>query len=509
MEQAVTFHAISKYFASTQVQANKDVSFSIRKGEIHAICGENGAGKSTLMNILFGITKPDSGTLEIHGKEQSFASPSDAIAAGIGMVHQHFKVVNSFTVTKNILLGIEKGTLGFIDSKAERAFVEQLSAKYSLPINPDQIVGTLQVGLLQRVEILKMLARDVSILILDEPTAVLTPQEVKPFLATLKNLAKAGQTILFISHKLQEVLDVADRVTVMKKGEVVGTKAAKDTTLAELATMMVGREVVFTVEKSEPKPKEVILRVENLSVVNQLGVKVLSDVSFTIRAGEIYGLAGVSGNGQEALVNAICGLEKAAKGSIFLEDKDITHVVVLKRKELGMSHVPEDRINVGLNLSTSIRENAILGFQHTKPFRKRFFLDPVVCDRHTQRIIEKYQVSGAHINGEVAKLSGGNMQKIVLGRELASNPRLLIVNQPTRGLDVGSIEFVHRMLIKQRDTGVAILLVSVEMEEILSMSDRVGVLCAGVLQGELAEHTMSEKNIGILMVGGALDETGK
>ncbi|ADY14244.1 ABC transporter ATP-binding protein [Sphaerochaeta globosa] len=509
MEHAVTFHAISKYFASTQVQANKDVSFSIRRGEIHAICGENGAGKSTLMNILFGITKPDSGMLEVNGKEQAFASPSDAIAAGIGMVHQHFKVVNSFTVTKNILLGIERGKFGFINSKAEQAFVEQLSAKYSLPIKADQIVGTLQVGQLQRVEILKMLARNVSILILDEPTAVLTPQEVKPFLATLKELAKAGQTILFISHKLQEVLDVADRVTVMKKGEVVGTKETKDTTLAELAMMMVGREVLFTVEKSDPDPKDVVLTVENLSVVNQLGVKVLSDVSFSIRSGEIYGLAGVSGNGQEALVNAICGLEKVAGGSIVLEHKDITQADVIKRKELGMSHVPEDRINVGLNLSTSIKENSILGFQRKKPFRKRFFLDSMVCESHTQQIIEKYQVAGAHANGEVGKLSGGNMQKIVLGRELASKPRLLIVNQPTRGLDVGSIEFVHRMLIKQRDEGVAILLVSVELEEILSMSDRVGVLCAGILQGELLEHEMNERNIGILMVGGSLDETAK
>lgn len=509
MEHAVTFHAISKYFISTQVQANKDVSFSIRKGEIHAICGENGAGKSTLMNILFGITRPDSGTIEVNGKEQDFQAPYDAIEAGIGMVHQHFKVVNSFTVTKNILLGIERGKLGFIDSKAERTFVEQLSEKYSLPINPDQIAGTLPVGLLQRVEILKMLARDVSILILDEPTAVLTPQEVTPFLATLRELAKAGQTILFISHKLQEVLDVADRVTVMKKGKVVGTKETRETSLKELATMMVGREVVFTVEKSEPKPKNVVLSIQNLSVVNPLGVKELSNVSFSIRSGEIYGLAGVSGNGQEALVSAISGLDKAFEGQIFLDGNNVTSFDVLKRKELGMSHVPEDRINVGLNLQTSIKENAIMGFQRKKPFKKRVFLDPMVCVEHTEQIIENYQVAGAHANGEVGKLSGGNMQKIVLGRELASHPRLLIVNQPTRGLDVGSIEFVHRMLIKQRDEGVAILLVSVELEEIMSLSDRIGVLCAGKLQGELAGQDMNENNIGILMVGGTLDEATK
>jgi simple sugar transport system ATP-binding protein len=507
VEQAVTFHDISKYFASTQVQANKDVSFSIRKGEIHAICGENGAGKSTLMNILFGITKPDSGTLKVNGQVRSFDSPSDAIAAGIGMVHQHFKLVNSFTVAKNILLGIEREKFSFIDSKAELEFVEQLSARYSLPIKPDQIVGTLPVGQLQRVEILKMLARDVSILILDEPTAVLTPQEVKPFLATLKNLAKAGQTIIFISHKLQEVLDVADRVTVMKKGQVVGTKETKDTNLAELATMMVGREVVFTVDKSEPNPKEVVLSISNLSVVNPLGVKVLKDVSFSIRAGEIYGLAGVSGNGQEALVNTICGLEKAAEGSIVLGNKDITRADVSKRKELGLAHVPEDRINVGLNLATSVRENALMGFQRRKPFRKRWLLDTKACENHAQHIIEEYHVAGAHANGEVGKLSGGNMQKIVLGRELASSPRLLIVNQPTRGLDIGSIEFVHRMLIKQRDAGVAILLVSAELEEILSMSDRIGVLFAGRLQGELAGDAMNEKNVGILMAGGTLDET--
>jgi simple sugar transport system ATP-binding protein len=295
----------------------------------------------------------------------------------------------------------------------------------------------------------------------------------------------------------------------MKKGKVVGTKETKETSLRELATMMVGREVVFTVEKSEPKPKNIVLSVQNLSVVNPLGVKVLSNVSFSIRSGEIYGLAGVSGNGQEALVSAISGLDKAFEGQIFLDGNNVTSFDVLKRKELGMSHVPEDRINVGLNLQTSIRENAIMGFQRRKPFKKRVFLDPMVCVEHTEQIIENYQVAGAHANGEVGKLSGGNMQKIVLGRELASHPRLLIVNQPTRGLDVGSIEFVHRMLIKQRDEGVAILLVSVELEEIMSLSDRIGVLCAGKLQGELAGQDMNENNIGILMVGGTLDEATK
>jgi len=509
LENAVTFNSISKYFASTHVQANQDVSFSIKKGEIHAICGENGAGKSTLMNILFGIEKPDTGTIEVNGEICEFHAPFDAIAKGIGMVHQHFKVVNSFSVTKNILLGIEKGPWGFTNAKKEREFVQQLSEKYSLPIDPDQIVGTLPVGLLQRVEILKMLAREVSILILDEPTAVLTPQEVKPFLQTLRTLAKNGQTILFISHKLQEVLDVADRVTVMKKGSVVGTKSTEDTTIKELATMMVGREVVFTVDKEPAVPKATVLEVKELSVINPLGVKVLKNVTFQVKAGEIYGLAGVSGNGQEALVSALCGLEKASEGSILLEGEDITRSDVLERKNLGLAHVPEDRINVGLNLQTTVKENVLMGFQRNKRFKKRLFLDQEICESHARNIIEQYAVAGASVNGEVGKLSGGNMQKIVLGRELTSEPKLLIVNQPTRGLDVGSIEFVHKMLIQQRDAGVAIIVVSVELEEILSLSDRVGVLCAGILQGELTGDQIDEKNIGLLMVGGTLDETNE
>jgi simple sugar transport system ATP-binding protein len=506
MEHAIVFKEISKYFPSTQVQANKDVSFSIRKGEIHAICGENGAGKSTLMNILFGFQTPDSGTIEIDGKETAIDSPADAIAAGIGMVHQHFKVVDSFTVAKNVLLGIEKGKMGFLDEKAEQEFVEQLAKTYSLPIDPKQIAGTLPVGLLQRVEILKMLARNVNILILDEPTAVLTPQEVKPFLETLKGLARSGKTILFISHKLQEVLDVADRITVMKKGRVVGTEHASDTTIDALATMMVGRSVVFGIDKKPADPGKEVLQVEHLSVRNRLGVRVLDDVTFSIRAGEIYGLAGVSGNGQEALVSALWGLEKVSEGRICLYGKDIAGNDVSSRKELGMAHVPEDRIHVGLNLGTSVKENVLLGFQRKSAFKKRLFLDRQAIEAHTEDIIRQYAVAGASVDGEVGKLSGGNMQKIVLGRELAGNPGLLIVNQPTRGLDVGSIEFVHRMLVRQRDSGVAILLVSVELEEILSLSDRVGVLCSGVLQGELSGDQINDTNIGLLMVGGKLHE---
>lgn len=503
MNDIISFADISRYYPSTNVQANDRVSLSIRKGEIHSICGENGAGKSTLMNILFGLEKPDSGTILVDGNPVRFDGPSDAIDAGIGMVHQHFMVVNSFTVAQNILLGNEMVHHGFLRKKEEVAFVNELSEKYHLPIDAEAVVETLPVGLLQRVEILKMLARKVRILILDEPTAVLTPQEVKPFLETLRNLAAGGQTILFISHKLQEVLDVSDRITIMRKGRVIGTKNASETTIPELANMMVGRDVVLQVEKSPPKPKDPVLAVKDLSFRNQSGIWMLQDVSFSLRAGEIYGLAGVSGNGQDALVSCLCGLQSPSSGTIELMGRDITRLNVRERREAGIAHVPEDRIHVGLNMGASVQENTLMGFQEKAPFCRHGMLQDVAISSHAREIIDTYSVAGASVESPVRMLSGGNMQKIVLGRELATRPRLLIVNQPTRGLDVGSIEFVHRMIIRQRDTGVAILLVSVELEEILSLSDRVGVLFSGRLQGELEGTGINERSIGLLMVGGS------
>lgn len=499
--EAIRFEGISKYYPSTGVKASDNVSFSIQKGDIHAICGENGAGKSTLMNILFGLEQPDSGSIFINGKEIIFKKPSDAIKDKIGMVHQHFKLIPSFTVKESILLGIEGSTV--INSSNEEKFVRELSDRFNLPIDPNATIDSLPVGLLQRVEILKMLARDVEILILDEPTAVLTPQEVGPFLETIKALSRIGKTIIFISHKLAEVLEVANTITVMRKGKVVATDInANNTTITELANLMVGRKVLLHVEKGISCPGDTVLEVKNLSVTSPLGLKLLSNVSFSLKAGEIYGLAGVSGNGQESLVAAVAGHVSNIEGSIILADKDISRLSIREKRENGIAYVPEDRINVGLNMSSYLIYNSLLGFQANKYLNKRIFLDEEAIENRANKMIEDYSIAGAHPYGLVSKLSGGNMQKVVLARELDYHPKLLVVEQPTRGLDVGSIEAVHKMLIRERDNGVAILLVSVELEEILSLSDRVGVMYSGFLQGELEGSDINETNIGLLMVGG-------
>ncbi len=502
MKEVIRFEEIDRFYSETNVQANNHVSFSISQGEIHAICGENGAGKSTIMNILFGLEQADSGSIFLEGLPVNFKNPSEAIASGIGMVHQHFMVVNSFTVAQNVLLGMETNRYGFLNHRKEVAFVLDLSKKYHLPIDPDAITETLPVGLLQRLEILKMLARNVKILILDEPTAVLTPSEVQEFLKTLRILAREGTTILFISHKLQEVLDVSDRITVMRKGCVIGTRETSKTSLSELANMMVGRDVVFQVPKKEALPGDIVLSVENLGYLNGNGITKLDSVSLHICAGEIYGVAGVTGNGQDALVSCICGMLQPTSGKVCLLGKDISRLSVESRRKEGIAHVPEDRIAMGLSPHASVSDNTLLGFQDRKEFRNGLLLDPEACVGHAQQIIDSYSIAGATVDSPVIKLSGGNMQKVVLGRELATHPKLLIVNQPTRGLDVGSIEFVHKMIVEQRDSGVAILLVSVELEEILALSDRVGVMFSGNMQGELQGTQINEHTIGLLMVGG-------
>jgi simple sugar transport system ATP-binding protein len=504
MAEIIRFDKLSKYYASTNVQASNEVSFSIEQGEVHAICGENGAGKTTLMRMLFGMETPDSGSLLLDGKPVSFASPSDAISAGIGMVHQHFMIVPSFSVAENIMLGNEQVSHGFLDKQEERNYVRDLSERYGLPIDPDAIASSLPVGLLQRVEILKMLAKKVRILILDEPTAVLTPGEVGPFLHTLTGLAHDGYTILFISHKLQEVLTVADRITVMRKGQVIGTKPSRGTTMEELAMMMVGRPVVLNIQKGPAHPGSVVLKTHDLTYRNSLGVTKLDHVSLSIRAGEVYGVAGVSGNGQEALVNCLSGLNKPTEGSMELEGQDLTNASVRTRRDHGMAQVPEDRIHVGLNMDASVEENLLMGFEHREPFSLHGILQQREMQENAGRMIKAYAIFGASAESPVRMLSGGNMQKVVLARELSSKPRLLIVDQPTRGLDVGSIEFVHRMILSQRDQGVAVLLVSVELEEILSLSDRVGVMYAGRLQGELEGKQITQEAIGMLMVGGSV-----
>lgn len=500
MKEAIRFDHISKYYASTSVQASDDISFSVQEGEIHAICGENGAGKSTLMNILFGLEKADSGSVYLHGEKVAFKGPSDAISCGIGMVHQHFKLVSSFTVKESILLGIEKKAV--LNGKEEADFVRELSSRFNLPIDPEAVIESLPIGLLQRVEILKMLARDVDILILDEPTAVLTPQEVGPFLETMKSLSKIGKTILFISHKLGEVLEVADTITVMRKGRVVSTGIkASETDIPSLADLMVGRKVLLQVDKGPANPGRTVLEVNDLNVFSPMGVQLLSNVSLSVRAGEIYGIAGVSGNGQEALVAAIAGHVHSMKGSVKINDVEIGHMPIRGKRQQGIAYVPEDRIHTGLNMLANLSDNSLMGFQGSKELNKGCFLDWDAIDERAHDMIESYSIAGSSPKGLVSKLSGGNMQKVVLARELAYEPHLLVVEQPTRGLDVGSIEAVHRMLIKERDKGVAILLVSVELEEILSLADRVGVMYSGRIQGELEGADINETDIGLLMVG--------
>lgn len=509
MEPAVEFREISKYFPSSRVQADKDVSFSVSPGEIHAVCGENGAGKSTLMNMLYGLYEPDSGEILLDGTGVSISTPQQAISYGVGMVHQHFKLVPSFSVAENIFLGMEKGHGGFLNKNQELKKVKEISQFYKLGIDPSAIVASLPVGLQQRVEILKLLVRDVSILILDEPTAVLTPAETRDLLVVIKKLAASGKTIFFISHKLGEVLEVADRITVMRKGCVTGTRKREESSIEELARMMVGRDVVLRQNRRKKMEGQTVLDISDLVVLGPSGNKVVNNLSFSVQSGEIYGIAGVSGNGQEALAGSIVGLMRNKSGRILLNGKDLSKMNTGERRKLGLSYVPEDRINVGLNIQSNIKDNVIIGRHKTSQMQRHHLLDDQKTSRFTQQLINEYSVAGASVNGAVAGLSGGNMQKVVLAREISSDPKLLIVNQPTRGLDVGSIEFVHESLLQKREEGVAILLLSVELDEIMSLSDRIGVLYRGKIVGEMNGSDAVEEKLGLLMAGGKIMKQGE
>ena len=506
MTNAVELKGISKYFPSTEVQANKDVDFSVIEGEIHALVGENGAGKSTLMNILYGLIKPDSGQIYINGEPVTIHHPDDAINLGIGMVHQHFKLVPSFTIAQNIMLGMEPNKFGWLKQKQENELVEALGEKFGLPVDPTAKVQDLPVGMQQRVEILKTLQRDTKILILDEPTAVLTPQEVYELMDVVKGLSEKGHTIVFITHKLIEVVNVAQRVSVMRGGQMVGTKDVVDTSIPEMASMMVGREVLFRVKKDEAQPGDSVFSAEHLTVAAESGVPAVVDLSLKVRSGEILGIAGVSGNGQTELVDAIAGIRNIESGKLSLNGKDISKSDVHNRRESGMAHIPEDRIHMGLNLETDLNENVLLSRQGQAGFSKFGFINRNKLRDFSRSIIEDYNVYGAKVGGGVDTLSGGNMQKIVVGRELSGDPKFIIANQPTRGLDVGSIEFVHKTLIEARDAGAGVLLVSVELDEIFSLSDRIAVLYRGQIVGEFDVKDATEEKLGILMAGGKLED---
>ena len=491
--------SITKTFGN--VVANRDVSIKVEPGTIHAIVGENGAGKSTVMRIAYGFYKPDSGEIFFNGKKVEFSSPHDAIALGIGMVHQHFMLIENMTVVENIILGQETGTRFKLDLAKAKQEIAELSSRLHLNVNPEALIEDLSVGEQQRVELLKAIYRKANFLILDEPTAVLTPQEVEELFGILRRMRLEGKTIVIITHKLEEVLAISDNVTVMRDGCVVGNLKTAETNAQELARLIVGREVLLKVEKKDADPKENVLEVEDLFVQGKHGLAV-NGISFKVRAGEIVGIAGVEGNGQTELVEAIAGLLPVSQGKIKFNGFEITALSVRERTELGIAHIPEDRLKRGLLLNFDLRENSILGIHYRKPVSSNGLINRVVVENHTKEIIERFDVRPPNPLLLAKALSGGNQQKLVVGRELNMNPRLLLVAQPTRGVDIGAIEFIHRKLIEMRDSGTAILLVSAELEEVKGLADRLLIIKRGKIVGEVDPKSASVEEIGLMMTGG-------
>jgi general nucleoside transport system ATP-binding protein len=492
---------ITKTFGS--VVANNDVSIKIEKGTIHAIVGENGAGKSTIMRIAYGFYTADSGEIFVDGKPVNIRNPHDAIRLGIGMVHQHFMLVDTMTVAENIILGAETGGAANLDLDKANADILALSNELRLGVNPKAYIEDLSVGAQQRVELLKALYRNAELLILDEPTAVLTPQETEDFFNILRRMREQGKTIVIITHKLEEVLAISDSVTVMRDGKVVGNVRTAETTKKDLARMIVGRDVLLRVEKTEANPAETVLRVENLSVTGAHG-EALSGVSFEVRKGEIVGIAGIEGNGQTELIEAIAGLVPANRqsGNIEFAGKNINFLNARRRKELGIAHIPEDRHKRGLLLDSDLEENSVLGVHYRPPVAAGGFLNASAIETRTKEIIQNFDVRPPNPNLSAKSLSGGNQQKLIIGREFELNPKLLLVSQPTRGVDIGAIEFIHRKLIALRDAGTAVLLVSAELEEVTALADRLLVIYKGKFVGEVDPKTTSHEEIGLLMTGG-------
>ena len=485
------------------IVANDDITLQLRRGEIHALLGENGAGKSTLMSVLFGLYQPEAGVIKKDGQEVKINNPNDATALNIGMVHQHFKLVDVFSVLDNIILGAENVRLGFLQKKEARKKVQTLSEKYKLHVDLDAKVEDISVGMQQRTEILKMLYRDNEILIFDEPTAVLTPQEIDELMEIMRGYAKEGKSILFITHKLNEIMAVADRCTVLRKGKYVGTVNIKDTNKQELSNMMVGRPVQLQVEKEEAQPGDVVLDVRNLSVPSKIHKKnAVNNVSFQVRAGEIVCIAGIDGNGQTELVYGITGLEKASKGKISLLGGDISKANIRKRSDAGISHIPEDRHKHGLVLDDSLENNIVLQTFRQKRFQKFGFIKRAAVREYAEAIIGQYDVrSGQGAVTLARSMSGGNQQKAIIGREIDRENPLLIAVQPTRGLDVGAIEYIHSQIVAQRDSGKAVLLVSLELDEVMSLSDRILVMYEGEIVGELDPKTTTVQELGLYMAG--------
>lgn len=501
MTYAIELKNISKSFPG--VKANDDISLAVEKGEIRALVGENGAGKTTLMKILYGLYQPDNGDIFINGRSCRFKSPLEAIRHGLGMVHQNFMLFSELTVLENIIYGMEPQRGGFIQKKRARHEVQKLSQQYNLEIDADARVGDLPVGVRQRVEILKALYRQAEILIFDEPTAVLTPQEQEKFFDVLKNLARQGKTILFISHKLNEVLEISDQISVMRLGEITALLKTSETCSAEICRFMVGREVMFDLERGESEPGKVVLAVENLNIFDRHNLQVVKDLSFDIHEGEIVGIAGVAGNGQDELIKCLVGLSEAnyTFGRLQLNGQEITKASNHERRKIGLSYVPEDRTEVGLAMQATVSENLVLGYLDEPLLSKGALLLRSGLGRFSRQLVDEYRIKTSDVFEAVSNLSGGNLQKAVVAREFHHDSKLMIAEQPTRGVDVGSIEFIHRFILDYRSRRNAVLLVSTELSEIMALSDRILVMYEGEIIGEVTHQDADENSIGLMMAG--------